>query len=72
MDSTDDKGGFPVKPSSDTNSRIRLGDAMINRPQICAFAANVSTDSAKGQIKDRTFEIEFLDPGAQAFSFTFG
>jgi thiol-disulfide isomerase/thioredoxin len=26
----------------------------------------------KGRIQDRTFEIEFLDPGAQAFSFTFG
>jgi thiol-disulfide isomerase/thioredoxin len=26
----------------------------------------------KGQIKDRTFEIEFLDPGVHAFSFTFG
>ena len=26
----------------------------------------------KGQIKDRTFEIEFLDAGVQAFSFTFG
>jgi thiol-disulfide isomerase/thioredoxin len=26
----------------------------------------------KGQVKDRTFEIEFLDPGIQAFSFTFG
>jgi hypothetical protein len=26
----------------------------------------------KGKIQDRTFEIEFLDPGAQAFSFTFG
>jgi cytochrome c biogenesis protein CcdA/thiol-disulfide isomerase/thioredoxin len=25
-----------------------------------------------GGIVDRTFEIEFLDPGAQAFSFTFG
>ncbi len=25
-----------------------------------------------GTIKDRTFEIEFLDPGVQAFSFTFG
>jgi hypothetical protein len=23
-------------------------------------------------IKDRTFEIEFLDPGVQAFAFTFG
>src|SRR5262249_21632353 len=26
----------------------------------------------KGPIKDRTFEIEFLDPGAQALDFTFG
>ena len=26
----------------------------------------------KDQIEDRTFEIEFLDPGVQAFSFTFG
>jgi len=26
----------------------------------------------KGQVNDRTFEIEFLNPGVQAFSFTFG
>jgi hypothetical protein len=26
----------------------------------------------KGQIQDRTFEIEFLDPGVQVFAFTFG
>jgi thiol-disulfide isomerase/thioredoxin len=26
----------------------------------------------KDQVEDRTFEIEFLDPGVQAFSFTFG
>ncbi len=26
----------------------------------------------RGRVKDRTFEIEFLDPGIQAFSFTFG
>ncbi len=26
----------------------------------------------KGAIEDRTFEIEFLDSGAQAFAFTFG
>ncbi len=26
----------------------------------------------KGQIKDRTFEIEFITPGAQALDFTFG
>ena len=26
----------------------------------------------KGPVKDRTFQIEFLDPGVQAFAFTFG
>ena len=26
----------------------------------------------KGEVEDRTFEIKFLDPGVQAFSFTFG
>jgi hypothetical protein len=26
----------------------------------------------KGPIMDRTFEIEFLDPGAQVLDFTFG
>ena len=26
----------------------------------------------KGSIEDRTFQIEFLDPGVQAFAFTFG
>jgi hypothetical protein len=26
----------------------------------------------QGGIRDRTFEIEFLDPGVQAFAFTFG
>ena len=25
-----------------------------------------------GEIGDRTFTIEFLDPGVQAFAFTFG
>ena len=25
-----------------------------------------------GAISDRTFEIEFLDPGVQAYAFTFG
>ncbi len=26
----------------------------------------------KNTVEDRTFEIEFLDPGVQAFDFTFG
>ena len=25
-----------------------------------------------GAVSDRTFEIEFLDPGVQAYAFTFG
>jgi hypothetical protein len=25
-----------------------------------------------GEIKDRVFEIQFLDPGVQAYAFTFG
>jgi len=25
-----------------------------------------------GDVADRTFEIEFLDPGVQAYAFTFG
>jgi hypothetical protein len=26
----------------------------------------------KGAVEDKTFEVEFLDPGVQAFAFTFG
>jgi len=26
----------------------------------------------KGAVRDRTFEIEFLDPGVEAYAFTFG
>ena len=26
----------------------------------------------KGKVEDRTFQIEFLDPGVEAFAFTFG
>ena len=26
----------------------------------------------KAKVEDRTFQIEFLDPGVQAFAFTFG
>ena len=26
----------------------------------------------KGDVRDRTFRIEFLDPGIEAFAFTFG
>ena len=26
----------------------------------------------KGKVEDRTFQIEFFDPGVKAFAFTFG
>jgi hypothetical protein len=26
----------------------------------------------QGEVQDRTFEIRFLDPGLQAYAFTFG
>jgi len=26
----------------------------------------------KGKVKDHTFSIEFLDPGVEAYAFTFG
>ncbi|MGA3117803.1 MAG: hypothetical protein ABSF90_25640 [Syntrophobacteraceae bacterium] len=32
----------------------------------------VQLNRQKGRARDRLFEIEFLGPGAQAFSFTFG
>ncbi len=31
-----------------------------------------NSSGKKGAVEDRTFEIEFLDPGVQAFAFTFG
>jgi len=34
--------------------------------------AFISSYGRKGPVEDRTFEIEFLDPGVQAFAFTFG
>ncbi|MEI9983320.1 MAG: hypothetical protein WDN69_09050 [Aliidongia sp.] len=31
-----------------------------------------SWSARPAQSKDRTFQVEFLDPGLQAFAFTFG
>jgi hypothetical protein len=33
---------------------------------------SISSSGKKGPIEDRTFEIEFLDPGVHALDFTFG
>ena len=34
--------------------------------------ASISSSAKKGRVGDYTLEIEFLDPGVQAFDFTFG
>jgi hypothetical protein len=42
------------------------GSGEIREPRLYQFIRQ------KGPIVDRTFEIEFLDPGVQALDFTFG
>jgi len=43
-----------------------LGSGEVNRPRLYQLIRQ------KDRVTDRTFEIEFLDPGVQAYSFTFG
>jgi hypothetical protein len=42
------------------------GTAQVSEPRLNQLIRQ------KGQVKDWTFEIEFLDPGVEVFSFTFG
>jgi cytochrome c biogenesis protein CcdA/thiol-disulfide isomerase/thioredoxin len=42
------------------------GDAVVKEYRLYQLVRQ------KGKVEDRTFEIEFLDPGVQAFAFTFG
>jgi thiol-disulfide isomerase/thioredoxin len=42
------------------------GTGAVRRPRLYQLIRQ------KGQIKDRTFEIDFLDPGVHAYVFTFG
>jgi hypothetical protein len=42
------------------------GDGTITEQRLYQLVRQSKTDA------DRMFEIEFLDPGAQAFTFTFG
>ena len=52
-----------------SGSRSRYGREWSGRSK---GVPAVSAHSAKGRtVEDRTFEIEFLDPGVQAFAFTF-
>ena len=47
----------------DTDAR---GDGVITEQRLYQLVRQA------GPVTDRTFKIEFLDPGAQAFAFTFG
>lgn len=42
------------------------GSGAVNLPRMYQLIRQ------KGRVQDRTFEIEFLDPGVEVFSFTFG
>src|SRR5262245_44140624 len=44
----------------------KQGDGVASEPRLYQLIRQ------PGRIEDRTFEIEFLDPGAQAYVFTFG
>jgi thiol-disulfide isomerase/thioredoxin len=68
--------GKPVRFRVTIDGQPPRGDAGAD---IAADGSGVITDQRlyqlvrqKGAIRDRTFAIEFLDPGVEAFSFTFG
>ena len=70
------KNGKPVRfrvtldgaaPGSDCGiDSAPAGDGEVREPRLYQLIRQ------KGQLEDRTFEIQFLDPGVQAFAFTFG
>ena len=54
-------------PGSDAGSDIDAqGQGRIDRQRLYQLVRQA------GPVRERTFEIEFLDPGAQVFAFTFG
>jgi hypothetical protein len=69
-------GGRPVRFRVTLDGRPPSGDAGLD---VAADGSGVIKEQRlyqlvrqKGAIRDRTFTIEFLDPGAEAFAFTFG
>jgi hypothetical protein len=59
-------------PGADHGSDIDAnGDGTVTGQRLYQLVRQQS-DSGGGDIADRTFEIRFLDPGVQAFAFTFG
>ena len=56
-----------VAPAGDCGvDSSREGIGQIREPRLYQLIRQ------KDRVEDRTFEIEFLDSGVQAFSFTFG
>jgi thiol-disulfide isomerase/thioredoxin len=70
------KGGSPVRfkvtlhgaaPGDDHGVDAAAdGSGEVREPRLYQLVRQ------KGRVKDQTFEIEFLDPGVEVFSFTFG
>jgi hypothetical protein len=69
-------GGKPVRfrvtldgqpPSGDAGGDVAAdGSGVIREQRLYQLVRQ------KGSVRDRTFTVEFLDPGAEAFAFTFG
>jgi cytochrome c biogenesis protein CcdA/thiol-disulfide isomerase/thioredoxin len=69
-------GGKPVRFRVTVDGQMPSGDAGVD---VAADGSGIVKEQRlyqlvrqKGEIRDRTFTIEFLDPGVEAFSFTFG
>jgi thiol-disulfide isomerase/thioredoxin len=72
----------PGKDGNPVRFKVKLGDSAPGNDHGSDSAADGTGEireprlyqliRQKGQVEDRTFEIEFIDPGVQVFSFTFG
>jgi cytochrome c biogenesis protein CcdA/thiol-disulfide isomerase/thioredoxin len=72
----------PVKSGKPVRFRVRIdgtapgedhgGDTDANGDGVVKEYRLYQLVRQKGKVEDRTFEIEFLDPGVEAFAFTFG
>jgi cytochrome c biogenesis protein CcdA/thiol-disulfide isomerase/thioredoxin len=69
-------GGKPVRFRVTLDGQVPGGDAGTDtKPDGSGVVSEqrlYQLVRQKGPVRDRTFTIEFLDPGAEAFSFTFG
>jgi len=65
--SLQDQAGWCRTPSRSRGSDSSAdGSGEVRQPRMYQLVRQ------KGPVKDVTFEIEFLDPGVEVFSFTFG